>query len=238
VTANDGINWGLELFADPNDHSSQQCSVAATPQVPIGANTAAAIQQVLASVTPASSTPTAAAIKNATAYLKTVSDSSKKAILLATDGEPNCGSGRGSSNDLPNTLTAIAAAATAGFPVYVVGIGPSVTSMDSMAKSGGTSTYYPAGSPQELNDALAAISKVVASCSFSSSTAPPDPSLVYVYVDKKLVDKNASNGWAFGADNSTIVLHGSVCDGVMAGTSKLVEIVFGCPGVPPDNNIP
>ena len=52
------------------------------------------------------------------------------------------------------------------------------------------------------------------------------------------VDKNASNGWAFGADNSTIVLHGSVCDAVMAGTSKLVEIVFGCPGIAPSEVIP
>ncbi len=26
----------------------------------------------------------------------------------------------------------------------------------------------------------------------------------------------------------------SVCDAIMAGTSKLVEIVFGCPDIPPD----
>jgi hypothetical protein len=203
VTANNGINWGLELFADPKDRSTQQCNVAASPQVPIGADTAAAIQQVRASVTPASSTPTASAIKIATTYLKSVSDSNKKAILLATDGEPNCNGGRGSVDDLPNTLTAIAAAATAGFPVYVVGIGPSVTSMDSMAKSGGTSTYYPATSPQQLADALAQISKVVASCTFSSPNPPPDPSLVYVYADKQLVQKDASNGWDFGANNGS-----------------------------------
>jgi len=238
VTANNGINWGLELFADPKDQSSQQCSVAAIPQVPIGNNTAAAIQQVLASVTPKSSTPTASAIKNATTYLKTVSDSNKKAILLATDGEPNCGGGQSNITDLPNTLAAIKAAADAGFPVYVVGIGPSVGNLDSMAQNGGTSTYYPASSPQQLNDALAAISKVVASCSFTSTTPPPDLSLVYVYVDKQIVPKDASNGWAFGADNSTIVLHGSVCDAVMAGTSKLVEIVFGCPGIAPSEVIP
>ena len=238
VTANNGINWGLELFADPKDRSAQQCSVAATPQVPIGNNTAASIGQVLASVTPSSATPTASAIKNATTYLKTVSDSNKKAILLATDGEPNCGGGQSDTTDLTNTLTAIKAAADAGFPVYVVGIGPSVGNLDSMAQNGGTSKYYPATSPQQLSDALAAISKVVASCTFTSSTPPPDASLVYVYVDKQLVPKDASNGWAFGADNSTIVLHGSVCDAVMAGTSKLVEIVFGCPCIAPSEVIP
>ena len=210
VTANNGINWGLELFADPKDRSSQQCSVAATPQVPIGNNTAAAIQQVLASVTPSSATPPASAIKTATTYLKTVSDSNKKAILLATDGEPNCGGGQSNNTDLTNTLAAIKAAADAGFPVYVVGIGPSVGNLDSMAQNGGTSNYYPASSPQQLNDALAAISKVVASCTFTSPNPPPDPSLVYVYVDKKLVGKDAANGWDFGSNNSTIVLHGSL----------------------------
>jgi hypothetical protein len=238
VTGNSGINWGLELFADPDNQGSQGCTVASTPQVPIGTNTAAAIQQALARVQPSSATPTASAINVATSYLKTVSDSNQKAILLATDGEPNCGGGRSNTTDLSNTLAAIKAAADAGFPVYVVGIGPSVGNLDSMAQNGGTSKYYPASSPQQLSDALAQISKVVASCSFTSPTPPPDPSLVFVYVDKQIVQKDASNGWDFGADNSTIVLHGSVCDAMMAGTSKLVEIVFGCPGVPPDINIP
>jgi hypothetical protein len=61
--------------------------------------------------------------------------------------------------------------------------------------------------------------------------------LVYVYVDKQLVQKDPTNGWAFGSSNTTVVLHGSVCDAVMAGSSRLVEIVFGCPNVPPPDII-
>lgn len=239
VSANNGIQWGLELFADPNEGD---CAVASKPQVPIGPNSAQAIQQELQYVRPASNTPTAAAITAATLYLKSLTDSNKKAILLSTDGEPNCGggsrrSGGSSTSDLPNTLKAIQAAADAGFPVYVVGIGPSVGNLDSMAQAGGTSKFYPATSPQQLNDALAQISKVVASCSFASDTPPPDPNLVYVYVDKQLVQKDPTNGWGFGSNNTTVVLHGSVCDAVMAGSSKLVEIVFGCPNVPPPDII-
>jgi hypothetical protein len=235
VTASNGIRWGLELFADPEDGD---CAVAPQPQVPIGADTASAIQQELKAVRPGSNTPTAAAITVATAYLKTVSDGNKKAILLSTDGEPNCGGGsRRNNDDLPNTLTAIKEAAAAGFPVYVVGIGPSASNLGEMAQAGGTSKYYPATSPQQLSDALAQISKVVASCSYSLAAPPPDPTLVSVYVDKQLVNKDAANGWDFGATQATVVLHGSLCDAIMAGTAKLVEIVFGCPGVPPPDII-
>jgi len=239
LSANGSINWGLELFATPG--GQDECAVVAAPQVPISANSGPAIQQVLASVTPDSSTPTAAAIKVATAYLGTVRDSNKKAILLATDGEPNCGeSGRSSGgiDDLANTLSAIQAANAAGFPVYVVGIGPSTGNLASMAQAGGTTNYYPATSPQQLSDALAQISKIVASCTFTSPTPPPDPALVSVYVDKKLVTKDPVNGWDFGASNATIVLHGTQCNAIMAGTSTQVQIVFGCPGVPPVQIIP
>lgn len=232
VSTNYGINWGLMLFSTPNA-DRDGCTVVAKPQVPIAANSGSAIQQTIAGVTPVGATPTTAAIHAATAYLKTITDNNKKVILLATDGEPNCGSRDPEDDDLANTLTAIKTAYAAGFPVYVVGIGPSVGNLDSMAQNGGTTKYYPAGSPQQLSDALAKISKAVASCTFTSATPPPDPTLVSTYVDKKLVNQDPVNGWSFGQDDRTIVLNGSVCEGLMAGTFATVEIVFGCPGQDP-----
>jgi hypothetical protein len=236
VSATPSIEWGLELFASPNDGN---CGVVNAPQVPIAANTATTIQAQIAAIGPSSYTPTAAAINAATAYLKTVQDGNIKAILLATDGEPNCGSGQNSAaSDLPNTLAALQAASGAGFPVYVIGIGPSVGNLNNMAQAGGTDTYYPATSPQQLSDALTKISTVVGSCSFAAASSPPDPTLVSVYVDKQLVPKDANNGWTFGATTSTIVLTGSVCANVMSGASSQVEILFGCPNVPPPGVIP
>ena len=236
IGATPSIEWGLELFASPDGGN---CGVVAAPQVPIGANSGAMIQAQIAAVAPSSYTPTAAAINAATAYLKTVNDSNNKAILLATDGEPNCGSGMDSSaSDLPNTLTALSAASAAGFPVYVIGIAPSGANLSSMAQAGGTADYYPATSPQQLSDALAKISTVVGSCSFTAVSPPPDPTLVSVYVDKQLVPQDANNGWTFGATNSTILLTGTYCDNVMSGTSSQVEILFGCPNVAPPTVIP
>jgi hypothetical protein len=189
---------------------------------------------------PSSYTPTAAAINAATAYLKTVEDGNSRAILLATDGEPNCaGGGQASTaSDLPNTLTALQAASAAGFPVYVIGIGPSVGNLNNMAQAGGTGTYYPATSPQQLMDALTKITGAVGSCSFTAVGPPPDPNLVSVYVDKQLVPKDANNGWAFGATNATVVLTGTYCASMMSGASTQVEILFGCPNVPPPAVIP
>jgi hypothetical protein len=209
------------------------------PQVPIAANTAATIQGQIAAVGPSSYTPTAAAINAATAYLKTVQDGNHKAILLATDGEPNCGGGQDVvASDLPSTLAALQSASAAGFPVYVIGIGPSVGNLNNMAQAGGTGTYYPATSPQQLSDALTKISSAVGSCSFTAASPPPDPSLVSVYVDKQLVSKDANNGWTFGATTATIVLTGSVCADMMSGASSQVEILFGCPNAPPPTVIP
>ncbi len=239
VTANPSINWGLELFAAPTA-SGGNCAVSMLPQVEISSGSAADVQTQIAAASPGSYTPTASAINAASLYLQTVNDGNPKAILLATDGEPNCGSNQSSTtSDLPNTVAAIRSAASFGFPVYVVGIGPSVTNLDSMAQAGGTTNYYPATSPQDLTSALDKISKIVAlTCNFQTPGPPPDASQVIVYVDKTLVTQNDPNGWTFGATPSDIVLTGTLCDSVLASQATTVQIVFGCPNYIPPYTIP
>jgi len=239
VTNSPDIYWGLELFTSPNATS---CTVNSKPQVEIGPNKGDAIKTQLAALTTSSSTPTAAAINVGTAYLKTVNDGNNKVILLATDGEPNCGGGSSSTSDLPGATDAVKAAKAAGYPVYVIGIGPSVSNLNVLAQEGGTDKYYPATSTDDLNKALNAIAKVVSgTCSYKADTSPPDKNLVYVYVDKHLVEQDATNGWVFeSADTtgSTIKLTGSYCDGMLSGTTTQVQIVFGCPNVIPTQVIP
>jgi hypothetical protein len=233
------INWGLEMYSTPNAATS--CTVTGTPQVPFGAtNSAAAVQSAILRGAPAGNTPTAAAITAAAAYVPTVTDGLKKAILLATDGAPNCKDGQlNTFDDMPATLQAIGAAYALGIPVYVIGIGPSVGNLDSMAAAGGTVTYYAATSPQQLADALAKISKIVATtCTFQTPMAPPDDSRVYVYVEKKLIAGDSSNGWMFGATDSTIVLTGTYCQDMLAGNTTDVQVIFGCKDEPPPPVIP
>jgi hypothetical protein len=234
LSATADIRWGLKLYSS----SGSGCTVNNGVEVTISATGAAGIQSRIASTSPGGNTPTAQAIAAATAYLKTVTDANNKVILLATDGEPNCASGGSSTPNVPATLDAITAAKTAGYPVYVIGIGPSVGNLDNFAQAGGTDKYFPATSAADLTSALTAISTAVTTCTFNSPTPPPDPNNVAVYLDKKLVAKDPANGWSFGASTQTIVLNGSSCDLVTSGKATSVEILFGCPGIDPPKIIP
>lgn len=235
VSDNPGIHWGLQTLLASSGGGT--CQVSKTPLVPIGPDNAATIKTRLASIQLSQSTPTAAALQAAVTYLKTVDDGNQKAILLATDGEPNCRGGSVSATDLDGASAAAAEALKAGFSVYVVGIGPSVSNLSALAQAGGTKDYYPATSTEQLNTALASIAKVVsATCTFKANATPPDKTLVYVYVDKKLVEKSDSKGWRFDnadATGATVTLTGSYCDDMMAGKTTQVQIVFGCPNVAP-----
>jgi hypothetical protein len=231
------VNWGLKFFSTAN---TANCTVSKTMEVPVGADTAGDINTQIDKATLSLSTPTAAAINAATDYLKTVTDTNKKFILLATDGEPNCGSSSvdggaygWAGSDVTGASSAAAAAKAAGFPVYVVGIGPNLANLTALAQSGGTTDYYPVASPDQLAQALSSIGKAVGSCSFQSKEAPPDPENVAVYVNKQLVEKGASDGWKYGGSAQEIMLTGSYCDRITAGEDTTVQILFGCPGAPP-----
>jgi hypothetical protein len=236
--ASGDVNWGLQLF-----NIDGTCGVAATPEVTIGTGSAAGVQAKIATVNPGGNTPTRAAITAAVTYLKTLTDTNGKYILLATDGEPNClttGGGRGGggsgSSDVPGTVAAITAAAAAGFKVYVIGVGPETGNLDNFASAGGTDHYYPALSPQDLNAALATIVGTVASCTFSLGKAPLDPTNVAVQFngDSSLrapQDTTHTNGWDYtSSSDTTIQLYGSWCDNVTNGTYTAATILEGCPG--------
>ena len=236
VSSTPDIKWGLKLYTTPSASDRDVCAVNNQVEVPVGADSANAINQAIEGTGPNNYTPTAQAIKAAVAYLKTLNDQSNKVILLATDGKPNCPSGGRSADDnVDGTLAEITAAKDAGFLVYVIGIGPSVGNLNNFAEAGGTGQYFPATSPQDLADALAKISSVVASCTFTLASLPKEADLtnVGVYLDKNLVKQDADNGWSFGANSQTIVLNGEICDKVKSGEATTVQVVFGCSSPPP-----
>jgi hypothetical protein len=203
-------------------------------EVPIGADTTTAIEAQIAGTTFGGETPTGFAITAATAYLKTQTDANSKAILLATDGKPNCGGSPPSvyEEDVTGTTDAVTAALNAGFLVYVVGIGTgtSIANLDTLAQAGGTGSYYPAQSSDELTNALTSISKA-ATCTFALAEIPPDPKDVAVYLNKNMVPRDASNGWSFGANSQTVLLHGSFCEQALSEPAGIVQVLFAC-GLP------
>jgi hypothetical protein len=235
-TAN-SISWGLKLFSS----TGSGCAVSNGVEVGVAAASVPAINAQITGTTPNGNTPTAQAIAAAMAYLQTVNDQNSKYILLATDGEPNClpGSKNNGDANVQGTIDAITAAKNAGFLVYVIGIGPatSLTNLDSFAAAGGTTNYFPATTPQALTDAFATISQTVTTCTFTLTTASPDPGNIAVYMDGNLLTKDDPNGWSFGGGTQTVVINGTSCDAITAGTATKVQVLFGCPGQAPPTTL-
>lgn len=127
---------------------------------------------------------------------------------------------------------------TQKIPVYVVGIGGDekasyIATLDQMAVSGGrpkptSPKYYSATTETELNQALASISSLVASCTYLTPSAPVDPNAVSVEIDGRPIarDPTHTNGWdwvdkAYG----TLAFFGSACDSASAGAAKVGGVV-------------
>ena len=223
------VNWGLKFFPSPG--SSATCYEDTAMDVPISTTSTSEVVAQVNGATFALGTPTTAALAAATEYLKTLDDGNDKFILLATDGQPNCASPPDIGQaDVTGSADACAAAFAADIKVFVVGIGPKLDVLTQLAQAGGTTDYFPVGSPEELVDALSSISKLVGSCNFESAEPPPDEDNVAVYVNGQRVDQDADNGWTFGSSSQEIVLTGDYCAGMSTGDQADVQILFGCPG--------
>jgi len=235
------VNWGLKLFG------SDGCGVTPDVEIPIASNNAGAVNAAIEAAEPDSSTPTRQAVNVGVEYMRTLTDPNPKFLLLATDGQPTCldlTSGGGPGTDDPMAVEAVTAAAAAGFPTFVVGIATAGstnadTVLRNMAREGGQARledppYYPVSTRDQLVTALGAITKAAASCTLSLATAPPDPANVGVRVqgDNRIPrDTTHTDGWDYGAGMQSIILYGSYCDSVTAGTYTDVRALFGCPGI-------
>ena len=236
LQSSSNVNWGLKFFPSPGGGGGPggiQCTVDNGMDVAVGADSAATIQSQIDTADFDLGTPTTLALESATSYLQDLSDSNDKVILLATDGEPNCRGGNINNTDVEGASAACATALAAGIRVYVIGIGPNLGNLSSLARAGGTNDYYPVTSPEQLAEALSAISKIVGSCTYQTGEAPEDPDNVAVYVNKQLIEKDAADGWKYGATDQEIVLTGSYCQDITDGKETKVQILFGCKGAPP-----
>jgi len=242
------VSWGLKLFP-----VRDLCGVPDGATVPIAANNYGAVMGAIRSNDPgvgsAGATPTRVAVEKATEVLKASSSPHSKYLVLATDGLPNCipGSSSGggmawANSDAAGAISAVAAAAAAGFPTFVVGIATTGTNandtLNMMAVSGGRPRsdaikYYPVASRDELVTALQSITGMIASCTFPLDSLPPVPDNVAVEIDGQRVARDPAqmNGWNYGPDNRSVILYGAPCDNLKAGRSKNVQILYGCPGV-------
>jgi hypothetical protein len=240
------VFWGLKSFPEGSGSECVATGVTSAIDVPMGLMNAAAMTGAIMTTTPeGNGTPTGDAIKQAVAYLKTLTSSNRKYILLATDGEPSCPSPTATARTY--AVQAVTDAAAAGFHTFVVGVSTTKDTatnvLNQLAVAGLqarpdpnplATKYYLANTKDELVLALQAITGVVSSCLFPLNMKPPVPGNIAVKVDgvKAPEDKMRLDGWDYTSPEYLAVeVHGSWCDKIKTVGANKVEIIFGCPGV-------
>lgn len=227
------VNFGLKLFSDTGN-----CNVATGAQVPVGANTAAAITNALNRTGPAGNTPTTLALQRGGDYLASLTDNNPKFMVLVTDGAPTCGGANGNGPDDANAIAMVTTQLNRGYGTFVVGLATSndpqaSMTLTSMSANGGhpragTPNYYLANNTDELVTALGTITGQVRSCTFALSGAPPDPLNVKVQADGVTVPASATDGWGYNPSMTSVILTGTYCQRVLDGTIMNVTVLFGC----------
>ena len=247
---NKGLGMGIRFF--PSDNNICSAATYVKPDVEIGVlpGSAMTLDAAIMAQTPGGKTPTVpsldGALQHAAEWAK-ANPSHRVAVVYATDGYPMGCNG--------NTISAAAALAATAFkgtpsiPTYVLGVGPNLTDLNSIAMSGGTNKAFLIDTTQnaatQLSAALASIrTTAVVGCTYTVPAPPAgqtlDPTKVNVtYTDSKgkvtkvLQDPPGTScangtGWEYSANNTQIDLCGSLCTTVKANPGGSLQVLFGC----------
>ena len=199
-----GISASLQFFAQPSecvvaDYATPLVSMTALPQ-------ATAFSNAIGATSPTGDTPTLPALQGALQYAaqeQAQNPGARAAVVLVTDGEPHdsCGS------TVANVAAAAATAATAtpSIPTYVVGIGKSLTNLNTIAMSGGTTQAFlvatqnnpDAGTTAsqtetDFENALVSIRSSQATCNLPIPAAPMGQSLDFGKVNVLLTASSST----------------------------------------------
>lgn len=233
---------------------SQACSSFATANLAPARGQVMQIMRELDTSPPGGGTPTAEALMTASSELRgRRTASSARAIVLATDGVPNCNGAldprvncrcdrpRCTSLeciDADRTVDVLKTSADAGVPTYVIGLetfGTAlVTDLDRMAVAGGRplpeggKRYYAATSADELTRAFVSIRDQVSQCTFLTSSVPNATGSIRVEANGAVVpfDPGGQSGWNWTDRlNGELIFRGGACRQVMSGAMTLEALV-------------
>ncbi len=202
----------------PGLSAARSCAIdTATTIAPAFGNAPAVIAQMVVT-RPAGQTPTADAVMQAATLLSgRRAAASARALVLATDGAPNCNAAlnprtcvcannaggfgcRSSENCLDDTRTVanIGLLRQSGLPTYVIGIQSQndaafIATLNAMAvaggraRGGGSQSYYAANSESEIAAALTIIRDQVGRCVYLTTSVPDSRGSIAVSVNGEIV---------------------------------------------------
>jgi hypothetical protein len=235
------------------------CSVASSPSLLPATGNVTALTRLMANLSPSGRTPTATAIDAAAAAMLGLRTATTgKALVLATDGAPDCNAdlnartcrcvssnGAGVCSDseecLDDTRTeaAIAKVEKQGLPTYVVGIqsvGDNEFSdvLNAMAVAGGRpqtgagEKYYAATSQTALNAALATIRDQAGACTYLTTSVPDEGGTIVLSLDGSQL---TADEWQWSnRENGEIALLGDACSAATVSQSPDLSADIQCSG--------
>jgi len=230
--------FGLTFIGGRDGQST--CQVLAAPTIAPALHAAVALGDAVAQSRPAGSTPLANAVTAAAAYLATRNNGAPKFLLLATDGQPTCGTTPcgADSTEAPGTcdddaaIAAIAAARDQGIATFVLGVAaPGATAdqtLGAMAVAGGyprsqTPTYHSIAE-SGMGDVLVALAAAASPCDFELSPGVVTASISSVKANG--VALSPSEFQLIGRDR--VRLLGAACAAYVAGTLTDVRVIVPC----------
>jgi hypothetical protein len=191
----------------------------------------------------AGATPTAEAVAMADQALSSATLVGATAVVLITDGEPNCMWDEAAAN-----ATVARWLAEKNIKTYVVGL-PGVGGLggpilDALATSGGTAPYL---TPTNSMDLATKVGEIISSTvGFDSCTIalnpkadlPDDLQMVVeepTVMGQQQVPRDLGNGagWSVTADGQTVELLGQVCEDAKTGRFTALTFQYGCIDLPP-----
>jgi hypothetical protein len=230
------VAWGLSLFPVSDRNSCVVAPLSVLPEV----GTAPVIASLIRNAQPTGAgTPTRAALEEAGREVMAAGRPSRKYLLLATDGDPNCLEGARDTNapDVEGTTALIRWLAENDVTTFVLGVAvrsSSEAALRAMAQAGGharegMTAYYTANDADELEIALDEVARQIALCTFELSPPPPAGADVTVSIGGRVFPRNprhAGDGWDVTSGGKAIALYGAACDAVQAGGE--IQARYGC----------
>ncbi len=233
---------------------SDSCIAPTTVELSPSLGNASRLLSLFTSTGPIGGTPTSEALTLAANHLRTLrTATSARAVILATDGAPNCNGAlnrttcvctsppSGPSNcdsashclDDLRTFDALRGLFSMGLPTYVIGIGSQLnqfaSTLDQMAIAGGVPRmgigprYYSVANQAELTDAFTRITAQLTRCTFLLNGLTPNDTFA-VQVDGVDVPQGP-DGWEWlDQVNGELRLNGMACERAAGGSVATVLV--------------